>query len=93
MIGLPMIALGMFLLSSLHRGTPLALAGLYMLVLGVGLGLSSQVLVLAIQNDADKDDIGIATSAASFFRLDGRRRRRPSSARSSATGSPRTSRT
>jgi EmrB/QacA subfamily drug resistance transporter len=68
MIGLPMIALGMFLLSSLHRGTPLALAGLYMLVLGVGLGLSSQVLVLAIQNDADKDDIGIATSAASFFR-------------------------
>ncbi|NUU24553.1 MAG: MFS transporter [Streptomycetaceae bacterium] len=68
LVGLPMIALGLFLLSGLDVGTPLVLAGLYMLVLGVGLGLSSQVLVLAIQNDVDASDIGIATSAASFFR-------------------------
>ncbi|WP_436772178.1 MDR family MFS transporter [Yinghuangia sp. YIM S09857] len=68
LVGLPMIALGLFLLGNLAVGTPLALAGLYMLVLGVGLGLSSQVLVLAIQNDVDPDDIGTATSSASFFR-------------------------
>ncbi|WTW96062.1 MFS transporter [Streptomycetaceae bacterium NBC_01309] len=68
LVGLPMIALGLFLLANLGVGTPLALAGLYMLVLGVGLGLSSQVLVLAIQNDVDPDDIGTATSSASFFR-------------------------
>ncbi|MEU8133502.1 MDR family MFS transporter [Streptodolium elevatio] len=68
LIGLPMISLGLFLLANLKVGTPLALAGVYMLVLGVGLGLSSQVLVLAIQNDVDPDDIGTATSSASFFR-------------------------
>ncbi|WP_308268681.1 MDR family MFS transporter [Yinghuangia soli] len=68
LVGLPMIALGLFLLSTLTLGTPLAVAGLYMLVLGMGLGLSSQVLVLAIQNDVDPAHIGIATSAASFFR-------------------------
>ncbi|UGQ08930.1 MFS transporter [Yinghuangia sp. ASG 101] len=68
LIGLPLIALGMFLLSGMDVGTPLPFAGLHMLVLGVGLGLSNQVLVLAIQNGADPDDIGIATSAASFFR-------------------------
>lgn len=66
--GLPLIALGTFLLSRLDAGTPLPLAGLDMFVLGVGLGLSSQVLVLAIQNEVDSGDIGIATSAASFFR-------------------------
>ncbi|HSA51704.1 MAG TPA: MDR family MFS transporter [Yinghuangia sp.] len=68
LIGLPLIALGMLLLSGMDVGTPLPLAGFHMLVLGVGLGLSTQVLVLAIQNGADTDDIGIATSAASFFR-------------------------
>ena len=40
----------MFLLSRLAMSTPIWLAALYMLVLGLGLGLVMQVLVLAAQN-------------------------------------------
>ena len=39
-----------------------------MLVVGVGIGLVMQVLVLAVQNCAPPQDIGVATSAATFFR-------------------------
>src|SRR5215210_1021626 len=39
-----------------------------MLVVGVGLGLVMQVLVLVVQNDAPARDIGVATSTATFFR-------------------------
>ena len=44
------------------------LASVYMLVVGVGIGLVMQVLVLVVQNDAPPRDIGVATSTATFFR-------------------------
>jgi hypothetical protein len=37
-------------------------------VFGVGFGMVSQVLVLAIQNAVDLRDIGIATASANLFR-------------------------
>jgi hypothetical protein len=39
-----------------------------MLVVGVGIGLVMQVLVLVVQNDAQPQNIGVATSTATFFR-------------------------
>jgi DNA-binding MarR family transcriptional regulator len=42
-----------------------------MLVLGVGLGMVMQVLVIAVQNDVDYRDLGVATSGATLFRLIG----------------------
>jgi hypothetical protein len=39
-----------------------------MLVVGVGIGLVMQVLVLVVQNDAKPQEIGVATSTATFFR-------------------------
>jgi hypothetical protein len=39
-----------------------------MLVVGIGIGLVMQVLVLVVQNDAPAADIGVATSTATFFR-------------------------
>jgi hypothetical protein len=39
-----------------------------MLVVGIGIGLVMQVLVLAVQNCAPPKDVGVATSAATFFR-------------------------
>jgi hypothetical protein len=39
-----------------------------MVVVGVGLGLVMQVLVLAVQNDARPQEIGVATASATFFR-------------------------
>jgi EmrB/QacA subfamily drug resistance transporter len=59
---------GMFLLSRLGVGTAPWLASVYMLVVGVGIGLVMQVLVLVVQNDVAPRDIGVATSTATFFR-------------------------
>jgi EmrB/QacA subfamily drug resistance transporter len=60
--------IGMFLLSRLHVDTPPWIASVYMLVVGVGIGLVMQVLVLAVQNCSPPRDVGVATSTATFFR-------------------------
>jgi len=59
---------GMFLLSLLGVGTAPWLASIYMLVVGIGIGLVMQVLVLVVQNDARPEDMGVVTSTATFFR-------------------------
>jgi EmrB/QacA subfamily drug resistance transporter len=66
--GTATLAVGMYLLSLLGAGTASWLASVYMLVVGVGIGLVMQVLVLVVQNDARPQDIGVATSTATFFR-------------------------
>jgi EmrB/QacA subfamily drug resistance transporter len=66
--GTAVTTLGMFLLSRLDIDTAPWLASVYMLVLGAGIGLVMQVLVLVVQNDAPPRDIGVATSTATFFR-------------------------
>ena len=58
----------MFLLSRLEVDTAPWLASVYMLVVGIGIGLVMQVLVLVVQNDAPVRDVGVATSTATFFR-------------------------
>ena len=66
--GTAVLVVGMFLLSRLGVGTAPWLASVYMAVVGVGIGLVMQVLVLVVQNDAKPQDIGVATSTATFFR-------------------------
>jgi EmrB/QacA subfamily drug resistance transporter len=66
--GTAVMTLAMALLSGLGPDTPQPVAWLYMFVLGVGLGLVLQVLVLAVQNAVSPADLGTATSAATFFR-------------------------
>jgi hypothetical protein len=44
---------------------------LYLIVLGAGIGLSMQVLVLIVQNTSNFDDLGVATSGVTFFRTIG----------------------
>lgn len=68
MIGLLVVATGLGLFSLLDVDTTLPVAGAYMLVLGAGLGMVMQVLVLAVQNAVEHRDLGTATSAATFFR-------------------------
>jgi len=62
------MALGLLLLSRLDAGTDRLAASLFMLVLGMGLGLVMQVLVIAVQNTVEVRDLGAATSSATFFR-------------------------
>ena len=66
--GTAVTAAGMFLLSRLELDTAPWLASVYMLVLGVGLGLTMQVIVLVVQNAAPRRDVGVATSTATFLR-------------------------
>ena len=66
--GTAIAALGLFLLSHLSVDTGTLEASAYMLVLGVGLGLVMQVLVLATQNAVEYKLLGVATSSATLFR-------------------------
>jgi MFS family permease len=66
--GTATLVVGMFLLSRLGPGTAPWLASVYMLVVGIGIGLVMQVLVLIVQNDAAPENIGVATATATFFR-------------------------
>jgi hypothetical protein len=67
-VGTAVAAVGMLLLSRLEADTSTAATALYMFVLGAGLGLVMQVLILAIQNAVPYAQLGVATSAATLFR-------------------------
>ena len=66
--GTAILAVGMYLLSRLGVGTAPWLASVYMFIVGAGIGLVMQVLVLVVQNDAPPAVMGVATSTATFFR-------------------------
>ena len=70
-IGTMLTALGLFLLSRMTEHTTRGEAARDMLVLGLGMGLTMQVLVLAVQNAVDHKDVGVATSGATLFRFIG----------------------
>ncbi len=67
-LGCAVFTVGLFLLSRMDATTSGPAASTYMFVLGVGLGMVMQVLVLAVQNAVDYRDLGTATSGATFFR-------------------------
>jgi EmrB/QacA subfamily drug resistance transporter len=69
--GTAVVTFGMFLLSTLDEHSTRLESGLYMLVVGLGIGMVMQILVLATQNEAPADDIGAATSTVSFARYVG----------------------
>jgi EmrB/QacA subfamily drug resistance transporter len=66
--GTAIATIGLALLSTLGTTTSTWAASGYMLVLGLGLGMVMQVLVLAVQNAVDYADLGVATSGATLFR-------------------------
>jgi EmrB/QacA subfamily drug resistance transporter len=66
--GTAIMVVGLVLLSRLQVGTSTLVAGLYMLVLGLGLGMVLQVLVLAAQNSVDYKHLGVVTSGSTLFR-------------------------
>ncbi|MBP2478323.1 EmrB/QacA subfamily drug resistance transporter [Crossiella equi] len=66
--GAVLMTAGLALLGTIDAHTSLVLIGAFMVVLGVGMGLLMQNLVLAAQNDVPAKDLGTATSVLSFFR-------------------------
>ena len=67
-VGTALITAGLLLLSFIGTGTSSLVVGLFMLVLGMGLGCVMQVLVLIVQNAVPYSELGVATSGATFFR-------------------------
>jgi EmrB/QacA subfamily drug resistance transporter len=66
--GALVMALGLYLMSRMGPDTGAALESLYMFVLGAGIGLCMQVLIIAVQNTVEYAELGTATSGVTFFR-------------------------
>jgi hypothetical protein len=69
--GTAVMAIAFLLLSRMNPSTPAALQSLYLFILGSGIGLCMQVLVLIVQNTSSYEDLGVATSGVTFFRTIG----------------------
>jgi hypothetical protein len=66
--GMAFATLGLMWLTRISGGMSLVLFGAMVFVLGFGLGLVMQTIVLAVQNAVDPHELGTATSANNFFR-------------------------
>jgi MFS family permease len=66
--GLALMTAGLVLMSGLSAGTSVLAVSLMLVVFGIGFGMFTQVLVIAVQNAADRRDIGIATASTNLFR-------------------------
>jgi EmrB/QacA subfamily drug resistance transporter len=67
-VGTAVMSAGMILLSRLDVHSSLTTAALDMLVVGFGLGMVMQVLVLAVQNAVEHRHMGVGTSGSLMFR-------------------------
>lgn len=67
-IGTAMAGLGMFLLGTLNGSSPRLHSSAFMVLIGVGIGLTQSIIILATQNEVPWHDLGVATSAINFFR-------------------------
>jgi EmrB/QacA subfamily drug resistance transporter len=66
--GMVAVIAGIALLATIDASTPLWRTGLFMAVLGLGLGATMQNLVLAVQNTIALSDMGAGSSVVAFFR-------------------------
>jgi EmrB/QacA subfamily drug resistance transporter len=70
-LGTASMALGAYLMSLIGVETGAFVMAVYMFIFGIGLGLTQQVLVVAVQNAVSYEELGVATSGATFFRMIG----------------------
>src|SRR6478752_1699150 len=67
-VGGVLLIAGSYLLSTIHYDTNFVLVSLYMFLLGAGVGMTMQNLVLIVQNTTEPTKIGVASSGVTFFR-------------------------
>ncbi|MFF4649216.1 MFS transporter [Streptomyces sp. NPDC001380] len=63
-----LLTAGFGLMGGLRNDTDYWLASVYMFLIGVGLGITMQNLVLAVQNQVRPQELGAASSVVAFFR-------------------------
>jgi EmrB/QacA subfamily drug resistance transporter len=71
LLGAVLLPLGLVLMGTIHYNTSLVLVGFYMFILGAGVGMLMQNLVLAVQNVVPARELGAASSNIAFFRTMG----------------------
>ncbi|WP_036284496.1 MDR family MFS transporter [Microbacterium luticocti] len=67
-VGGALLIAGSYTLSTIHYDTNFALVSLYMFLLGAGVGMTMQNLVLVVQNTCKPSELGVASSGVTFFR-------------------------
>jgi len=66
--GLALMAVGLVLLSQMDAGTPRTTVSLLLILFGIGFGMVSHILTVALQNAVERRDLGIATASANLVR-------------------------
>jgi Na+/melibiose symporter-like transporter len=68
LIGMGLAGLGMVLLAQLGAASSLLLVGAGMALVGTGVGMGGQMLIVACQNEAEQRDLGVVSSTTGFLR-------------------------
>ncbi|PZT68905.1 MFS transporter [Streptomyces sp. SW4] len=66
--GAALMVLGLYLLSLMDTDTSRLTSGVYMAVVGLGMGCLMQITMLVAQNSVDPADMGVASSSTTLFR-------------------------
>jgi EmrB/QacA subfamily drug resistance transporter len=67
-MGTAIMTVGILAMVTLDTNTPFWRLSIYAIMVGAGLGLSMQTIVIALQNSVEFKDMGVATSSNTFFR-------------------------
>ncbi|TCC19394.1 MFS transporter [Kribbella speibonae] len=67
-IGALFLTAGLGLLGTIDHTSPYWYVGLGMFAMGIGMGMTMQNLVLAVQNTVDVSEVGAASASVTFFR-------------------------
>lgn len=67
-IGMIVVAIAFFLLTTLDATTTKLTASSFMVILGIGIGLVMPLLTLVLQESYPKSQLGVVTSSSTFFR-------------------------
>ncbi|MFJ1595359.1 MDR family MFS transporter [Streptomyces sp. NPDC088261] len=67
-LGGALMTVGLFLLAQMDTETSRLTSGLYMAVLGAGMGFLMQITMLVAQNSVEARDMGVASSSTTLFR-------------------------
>ena len=68
LIGPPLSAFGLYMLSTLHAGSSQTDAVIYLIIVGMGLGAVMSNYMVAAQNVMNKKEMGVVTSSMTLFR-------------------------
>jgi Na+/melibiose symporter-like transporter len=67
-VGSILLTIGVSLMSTLRYDTSYVLVAVFMFVMGSGVGMVMQNLVLVVQNSVDPRQLGVASASVAFFR-------------------------